>query len=106
MCLLVALPLLDFFELLLLRRLRSFFAFSCATNSRINDPLCTTASNIILGEAGDRLRLGVAGGVQSSSASSKTHGNSSSSEMMNELDCGSSSQVEFEDREDLRGHEG
>jgi len=41
MCLLAPLPLLDFFELLLLRRLRSFFAFSCAINSLIRVPLST-----------------------------------------------------------------
>lgn len=111
MCLLVALELLDFLELLLLllRLLRSFLAFSCATNSLINDPLSTTtrASHIIFGNAGDLLRLGVAGGVQSCSASSKTHGNSSSS-VMNELECASSSQLdpEFEDRDERRGHEG
>jgi hypothetical protein len=58
------------------------------------------------GEAGDRLRWGVAGGVQSSSASSKTHGKSSSSEMMKEVDCGSSSRLAFEASEDRRGQEG
>lgn len=86
MCLLVPLPLLDFLDEELLRRLRSFFAFSSAISWRISDPLSTTISHNIEGEAGDRLEFecGVAGGVQS--ASSKTSGKSSSSEMMKELD--------------------
>jgi hypothetical protein len=88
---LLPLPVLDFFELVLLRRLRSLFVFSCAINSLINDPLSTTISHILDGDAGDRPEFGVAGGVQSRSASSKTRGKSSSSEMMKELDRESSS---------------
>jgi len=104
--LLVPLALLDFFELVLRRRLLSLFAFSSATICLINDPLSTTISHIIEGDAGDLLRRGVAAGEQSSSASSKTHGKSSSSEMMKDVECASSSWLEFEEREDLRGHEG
>lgn len=111
MCLL-ALELLDFREdeELLLRRLRSFFAFSSATSCLISDPLSTNvrASHIIFGDAGDLLKFGVAGGVQSCSASSKTQGKSSSS-VMNELECAASSsqlELEFEDREERRGHDG
>lgn len=51
----VLLPLLDFFELVLFRRLRSFLVFSCAISSLINDPLSTTMSHILDGDAGDRL---------------------------------------------------
>jgi hypothetical protein len=93
MCpLLAPLPDLDFFEPVLLRRFRSsFFAFSSATNCLINDPLSTTIWHKQDGEAGDLLKLGVAGGVQSCSTSSKTIGKSSSSEMMKEVDCASSS---------------
>lgn len=49
------LPLLDFFEAALLRRLLSFFAFSSAISWRISDPFSTTISHNIEGEAGDRL---------------------------------------------------
>jgi hypothetical protein len=107
MCLLAPLPLLDFFEQLLLRRLRSFFAFSCAINSLISVPLSTTirASHIIFGDAGDRLEFGVVGGVQSLSASSKTDGKSSSSEMMKDVEL-ISSQLELEERDARLGHEG
>jgi hypothetical protein len=101
MCLLL---LLDFFELVLFRLLRSFFVFSCAISSLINDPLSTTISHILDGDAGDLLEFGVAGGVQSRSASSNTSGKSSSSEMMKELES-SSPWLEFE-REALRGQEG
>ncbi len=83
MCLLL---LLDFFELVLFLRLRSFFVFSCAINSLINDPLSTTISHILEGDAGERLEFGVTGGVQSRSVSSNTRGKSSSSEMMKELE--------------------
>lgn len=100
---LAPLPLLDFFEDELLRRRRSFFAFSSAIICRISDPFSTTISQNIEGEAGDLLECGVAGGVQS--CSSKTSGKSSSSEMMNELDWWSSS-LEFEDSEDRRGQDG
>ena len=104
MCLL---PLLDFFELVLLRRRRSFFVFSCAINSLISDPLSATISHILDGDAGDRLEFGVAGGVQSRSVLSKTRGKSSSSEMIKELDRESSSSwLEFEESEARRGHEG
>jgi hypothetical protein len=89
MGLICLLLLLDFLELVLFRRLLSFFVFSCAINSLINDPLSTTMSHILEGDAGDRLELGVAGGVQSLSASSNTSGKSSSSEMMNELESSS-----------------
>lgn len=70
MCLL-PLPLLDFFELVLLRRLRSFFVFSSASNSLIHDALFAM-SQILEGDSGDRLMFGVAGGVQPRSESSKT----------------------------------
>ena len=84
-CLLL-LPLRDFFELLLLlRRLRDFFVCSCAISSLINDPLSTTISQNLEGDAGERLEFGVEGGEQS--RSSNTSGKSSSSEMMKELDC-------------------
>jgi hypothetical protein len=53
------LELLDFFELVLFRRLRSFFVFSCVINSLINDPLSTTMSHILDGDAGDLLEYGV-----------------------------------------------
>jgi hypothetical protein len=99
------LELLDFFELVLFRRLRSFFVFSCVINSLINDPLSTTMSHILDGDAGDLLEYGVWGGVQSLSASSNTSGKSSSSEMMNELES-SSPWLEFEESEALRGQEG
>jgi hypothetical protein len=102
MCLLL---LLDFFELVLFLRLRSFFVFSCAINSLINDPLSTTISHILEGDAGERLEFGVVGGVQSPSVSSNTRGKSSSSEMMKELEC-SSPWLDMEEREALRGHEG
>jgi hypothetical protein len=58
------------------------------------------------GDAGDRLRLGVTGGVQSCSASSKTHGKSSSSEIMEELDRYSSSQLKLEESDERRGQDG
>jgi hypothetical protein len=103
MCLLPPLELLDFLDAELLRRRRSFFAFSSAISWRISDPFSTTISHNIEGEAGDLLECGVVGGVQS--CSSKTSGNSSSSEMMKELDWCSSS-LEFEDSEVRRGHDG
>lgn len=100
----------DFLELPLLLRLRSFLAsFSCAINSLINAPLSITCCcwNIVID--GERLApvLGVAGGVQSASASSKTHGKRSSSEM-NEVAWVSTpeAQLESELREERRGHEG
>jgi hypothetical protein len=100
--LLAPLSVLDFLELLLLRRLLSFFAFSCATNSLMKDPLLTTmsASYIRDGDA-ERLELGVAGGVQSCSASSKTQGKSSSSEIMKELQYPPASRLEVEERDAL-----
>lgn len=107
MCLLVPLELLDFLPALDPRR-RSFFdlfAFSSATSWRISDPVVTTISHSPDGEEGDLLSCGVAGGVHSSSASSKTHGNSSSSEMMKEVDR-ASSLFELEEREERRGQEG
>ncbi|KAL2068845.1 hypothetical protein VTL71DRAFT_15183 [Oculimacula yallundae] len=75
-------------------------------SSLIIDPLSSTkrASHIIFGDAGDLLRLGVEDGEQSSSASSKTQGKSSSS-VMKELECASSSQLEFE-RDDRLGQLG
>lgn len=107
MCLLAPLPLLDFLDAELLRRLRSLFVFSSAISWRISDSFSTTISHNIEGEAGDRLEFecGVAGGVQSCSASSKTSGKSSSSEMMKELDWCSSS-LEFEASDARRGHDG
>lgn len=109
MGLLEPLAVLDFFEELL-RRLRcsllSIFAFSCAINSRINEPWSATMRGSHIGDAGERLwcEQGVAGGVQS--RSSKTSGNNSSSEMMKEWLWYSSSELVSLDSEDRRGHEG
>jgi hypothetical protein len=59
----------------------------------------------MFGDAGDLLEFGVVGGVQSWSASSKTEGKSSSSEMMKDVEL-ISSQLEFEDRDARLGHDG
>jgi hypothetical protein len=68
----------------------------------MKDPLLTTmfASYIRDGDA-ERLELGVAGGVQSCSASSKTQGKSSSSEIMKELQYPPASRLEVEERDAL-----
>jgi hypothetical protein len=68
----------------------------------MKDPLLTTmfASYIRDGDA-ERLELGVAGGVQSCSASSKTQGKSSSSEIMKELQYPPALWLELEERDAL-----
>jgi hypothetical protein len=113
MCLLLD-PLRDFFELelpLLLRRFLSFFAFSCAINSRISAPVSTTtcAWRRVGDASRERGPSGVATGVQSCSASSKTAGkrsSRSSSEINEETISLWSSSLEVEESEALRGHEG